>query len=207
MNRRSKLLTTCLALILLSAGLVYTYFSLKVPGNSDKKDKQLPDLPKLEYQDNASSRELQQASMDLGNPAKINSSTEVLYRTIYECGHEDTAKILAPAEMIGLSRDNLARQIEPWIVAEFSENQIVLFQKRQGMSPSCLNTMHIGEKDGWVTVFYGTPDNRCRPKSATRIKASELPPGELDDLKVGIPISGEDELLRVLEALASWADG
>jgi hypothetical protein len=109
--------------------------------------------------------------------------------------------------MIGLSKDALAKEIEPWIITEFSEDQIVLLQKRQGMSLSCLKTMHIGEKDGWVTVFYGTPDNRCRPKSATRIKASDLPPGELDDLKTGIPVSGEEELLRVLEALASWSDG
>jgi len=207
MNRRSKLLTTCLALTLLSAGLSYAYLSLKAPGDLGKPNEKLPDLPKLEYQGNASSHELQKASMDLGNPVKIRSFTEILYRTVYECGHEETDRIPAPQEMIGLSRDDLAKQIEAWTITEFSENQVILFQKRQGMSPSCLKTMHIGEKDGWVTVFYGTPDNRCRPKSATRIKASGLPPGELDDLKAGIPVSDEEELLRVLEALASWTDG
>jgi hypothetical protein len=207
MDRRNKLLTVCLTLMLLSAGLSYAYLSLKAPGDLQKTDKNPPDLPKLEYQGNASSRELQQATMELGNPAKVRSFTEILYRTVYECGHEEADRIPAPAEMIGLSRDDLARQIEAWAVAEFSENLIILFQKRQGMSPSCLKTMHIGEKDGWVTVFYGTPDNRCRPKSATRIRSSDLPPGELDDLKAGIPISGEEELLRVLEALASWTDG
>jgi hypothetical protein len=207
MNHRSRLLTVCVTLMLLSAGLSYAYLSLKGTGNLDKTDEGLPDLPNFDYRGNASSRESQQASMELANPAKIRSFTQILYRTVYECGHEETHTIPAPQEMIGLSEDALAKEIEPWIITEFSENQVVLFQKRQEMSPSCLRTMHIGEKDGWVTVFYGTPDNRCRPKSATRIKASGLPPGELDDLKTGIPISGEEELLHVLEALASWTDG
>lgn len=207
MNRRNRLLTVCLTLMLLSAGLSYAYLSLKGTGNVDKADEGLPNLPNLDYQGNTSSRELQQASMELGNPATIRSFTQIVHRTVYECGHEETDNIPAPQEMIGLSKDALAKEIEPWIITEFSENQIVLLQKRQGMSPSCLKTMHIGEKDGWVTVFYGTPDNRCRPKSATRIKASNLPPGELDDLKTGIPVSGEEELLHVLEALASWTDG
>jgi hypothetical protein len=207
MNRRSRLLTTCLILMLLSASLSYAYISLKGKGDLDKANERLPDLPKIDYPGNTSSRELQQAGMELGNPIKIRSFTQMLHRTVYECGHEETDSMPVPAEMIGLSRDALAGQIEPWIITEFSENQIVLFQKRQGISPSCLNTMHIGEKDGWVTVFYGTSDNRCRPKSTTRIKASDLPPSELDDLKAGIPISSEEELLKVLEALASWADG
>ena len=207
MNRRNRLLTVCLTLMLLSAGLSYAYLSLKGTGNLDKPDEGLPDLPNLDYQGNASSREFQQASMELSDPGKIRSFTQMLYRTVYECGHEETHIIPAPHEMIGLSKDALAKDIEPWSITEFSENQVVLFQKRQGMSPPCLKTMHIGEKDGWVTVFYGTPDKRCRVKSATRIKASNLPPGELDDLKVGIPISSEEELLHVLEALASWTDG
>jgi hypothetical protein len=207
MNRRNRLLTVCLTLMLLSAGLSYAYLSLKGTGNLDKPDEGLPDLPNLDYQGNASSREFQQASMELSDPGKIRSFTQMLYRTVYECGHEETHIIPAPHEMIGLSKDALAKDIEPWSITEFSENQVVLFQKRQGMSPPCLKTMHIGEKDGWVTVFYGTPDNRCRPKSATRIKASDLPPGELDDLKTGIPVSSEEELLHVLEALASWSDG
>jgi hypothetical protein len=207
MNRRNRLLTVCLTLMLLSAGLSYAYLSLKGTGNLDKPDEGLPDLPNLDYQGNASSREFRQASMELSDPGKIRSFTQMLYRTVYECGHEETHIIPAPHEMIGLSKDALAKDIEPWSITEFSENQVVLFQKRQGMSPPCLKTMHIGEKDGWVTVFYGTPDNRCRPKSATRIKASDLPPGELDDLKTGIPVSSEEELLHVLEALASWSDG
>ncbi|NLB74263.1 MAG: hypothetical protein GX795_09610 [Firmicutes bacterium] len=207
MNRRSRLLTVCLTLMLMSAGLSYAYLSLKGTGNFGKADEGLPDLPNLDYPGNASSGDLQKASMELSNPAKIRSFTQITHRAVYECGHEETDSVPAPQEMIGLSRDDLANQIEPWVITEFSENEIVLFQKRQGMSPSCLNTMHIGEKDGWVTVFYGTPDKRCRVKSATRIKASNLPPGELDDLKVGIPISSEEELLHVLEALASWTDG
>ncbi len=207
MNRRSRLLTACLALMLLSAGLSYAYLSLKTPGDLDRADQKLPDLPKLEYEGNPSSHEFQQAAIELGTPAKVRSFTELLYRAVYECGHEETDRIPAPAEMIGLTEGELSKQIEAWNIAEFSENQIIMFQKRQGISPSCLQTMHIGERDGWVTIFYGTPDKRCKPKSVTRIKASDLPPGELDDLKVGIPISSEEELLRVLETLASWRDG
>jgi hypothetical protein len=108
MNRRNRLLTVCLTLMLLSAGLSYAYLSLKGTGNLDKPDEGLPDLPNLDYQGNASSREFQQASMELSDPGKIRSFTQMLYRTVYECGHEETHIIPAPHEMIGLSKDALA---------------------------------------------------------------------------------------------------
>ncbi|NLS44186.1 MAG: hypothetical protein GX969_00365 [Firmicutes bacterium] len=207
MNHKSKLLTTFLILILLSAGLSYAYFSIKVPDNTNKTKEKLSGLTKLDYPGSIPWNGLKQTNISSANPTKINSRTEILYRTLYQCGHGETHQISAPPEMIGLSRDELAKQIEPWSITEFSEDQVILFQKRQGISPICLQNMHIGEKDGWVTVFYGTPDNRCRPKSTTRIRISGLPPGELDDLKAGIRVSDEEELLHILEALASWADG
>lgn len=207
MNRRDRLLTACLALVLLSAGLSYAYLSLKAPADVDKPDDKRLNLPNIEYEGNVSLEEFQQARTEAGVPAKVRSSTEIQYRTVYECGHEEIHRAPAPAEMVGLSMNELASQIEVWNITEFSEDRIVMVQKQQGMSPSCLKTMHIGERDGWVTIFYGTPDKRCKPKSVTRIKGSDLPPGELDDLEKGIPISSEEELLRVLETLASWADG
>lgn len=206
-NRRNKLVTVCLSLMLLSAGLSYAYLSFKGTANPGKAKEEHQNLSGPDYRDNTSSLKLEQANIELANPAKVRSSMELVYRAIYECGHEETQTIPVPREMVGLTKDALAKEILPWIITEFSETQIVVLQKREGISPLCLKAMHIGEKDGWVTVFYGTPENRCRPKSTTRIKASNLPPQEQDDLEKGIPVSNEEELLHILEALASWTDG
>ena len=210
MNYRNKLLTACLALMLISAGLSYTYLNIKNPNKTGKlkMDEALPNLPNYSYINNNISLDgFRNIDLELFDHAKIRSSTKITRRIIYECGHEEISSLPAPREMVGLSGEALAKQIAPWIITEFSEKEIILLQKRQGISPSCLNTMHIGEKDGWVTVFYGTPEKRCKVKSTTRIEASNLPKGELEDLKTGIPITDQEELLHILEALASWSNG
>lgn len=206
MNRKgSRLVALCVALTLASAGATYAYLSLKAAHNLERAREKLqqanPNRTSLP------SEELKASLEGLASSEKISSSTEIVYRVMYECGHEEVNSMAAPPEMVGLTREELSREVAEWTVTEFTPSRVVMSQRRPGMSPACASSMHIGEKDGWVTVFYGDPKRRCRPKSVTRIRASDLPQGERADLRAGIPVSGEEDLLRILETLASWADG
>ena len=51
-----------------------------------------------DYRDNTSSLKLEQANIELANPAKVRSSMEMVYRAVYECGHEETQTIPMPAK-------------------------------------------------------------------------------------------------------------
>ncbi|MDI7246598.1 MAG: BofC C-terminal domain-containing protein [Bacillota bacterium] len=209
MNRKGRLVALCAALTLASAGATYAYLSLKAAQNIERARERLeeahPEPNGLSLPPEGLNAGLERIGARAA--ARISSSTEIVYRVMYECGHEEVNKMAAPPEMVGLTREELAREVDDWTITEFSPDRVVMSQRRAGMSPACLATMHIGEKDGWVTVFYGDPKHRCRPKSVTRIKVTGLPPNERADLRAGIPVSSEEDLLRILETLASWADG
>ncbi|MCR4402823.1 MAG: BofC C-terminal domain-containing protein [Firmicutes bacterium] len=205
MNRAGRLAALCVAIVLASAAATYAYLSLKAAHNLERARKELD-----QADPNAASlppEGLEASLRDLSSDSKVSSSTEVVYRIMYECGHDEVNRMAAPPEMFGLTREELSLEVPEWTVTEFTKERVVLSQRRAGMSPECVSSMHIGEKDGWVTVFYGAPKRRCRPKSVTRIRASDLPQSERADLQDGIPVSGEEDLLRILETLASWADG
>ena len=207
MNRKGRLVALCVALTLASAGVTYAYLSLKAAHNIERARERLQQARPGPNGTSLPPEGLEARLEGLAAAAKISSSTEIVYRVMYECGHEEVNRMAAPPEMVGLTREELAHEVADWTITEFTPGRVVMSQRRAGMSPACASSMHIGEKDGWVTVFYGDPRHRCRPKSVTRIKVSNLPPGERDDLRAGIPVSGEEDLLRILETLASWADG
>ena len=207
-DRKGRLVVLCVVFTLASAGATYAYLSLKAAHNVERAREKLgqtsptrPDAASLPLEG------LKAGAEQVASAARISSSTEIVYRVLYECGHEEVSRTAAPPEMVGLTREELAREVVDWTITEFTPERVVMSQRRAGMSPTCLSNMHIGEKDGWVTVFYGDPEHRCRPKSVTRIRASDLPPNERADLKAGIRVSSEEELLRILETLASWSDG
>ena len=76
--------------MLLSAGLSYAYLSFKGTANPGKAKEEHQNLSGPDYRDNTSSLKLEQANIELANPAKVRSSMELVYRAIYECGHEET---------------------------------------------------------------------------------------------------------------------
>ncbi len=208
MSRKARLVGACVILTLASAAASYTYLSLKAERNLERARVKL----EREAPSGTDTAPLPPESMggnvaQLSAPARISASTQIVYKATYECGHEETSTMSAPPEMAGLTREELAREMDAWTITEYSATRVTLWQKRPGMSPACLANMHVGDKDGWVTVFHGDPLRRCMPKSVTRIRVSDLPPGERNDLRSGIPVSGEEDLLRILESLASWRDG
>ncbi|NPV52051.1 MAG: hypothetical protein HPY71_00830 [Firmicutes bacterium] len=134
--------------------------------------------------------------------SRIDSRTRITTKVLYECGHEEISVREAPPEMIGLTRDELAKECSDWEITSFGPDSVVLFQRRPGMAPQCLRSMFVGVKDGFVTVFYGTPERPCRVKSITRILARRLPAKEVKDLMAGIPVDSEAGLLGILEGLS-----
>ncbi len=207
MKRKARLVAMCVLLALASAGASYTYLSLKAARNLDRAKSKLHSQAGQAPDGTPLAPDLMSTEAgQLAAPVRIGRSTEIVHKVLYGCGHEDTTTTSAPPEMVGLTREELAREVPDWAITEFSESRVVMRQRRATMSPVCEGTMCVGEKDGWVTVFYGTPERRCRPKSSPRaIAVRDLPPSEQEDLRKGIAVSSEQELLRTLEGLAESA--
>ena len=62
--------------------------------------------------------------------------------------------------------------------------------------------MHLGIKDGRVAIFYGKSGNK-HLKQLTDIRVNNLPSQEKETLAEGIVVNSEEELLAILEGLAS----
>ena len=59
----------------------------------------------------------------------------------------------------------------------------------------------MGERDGFVAVFYEDRDMNIRLKEQTDIPLAALPETEVQQLKEGLKIEGEENLAKILADL------
>lgn len=138
----------------------------------------------------------------------INENTEIITRVMYEqTGQVEVNKIKPTEDMIGLSKEELERVYNGWIIDEFSPSkvQITLIVRKQAEGTS-LTQYYLGIKDGYVAVFKDPPGPRASLKQLTKISVKGLPEQEVKDLKNGIQINSEEELLEMLEGLSSYGE-
>lgn len=137
-----------------------------------------------------------------GDGSRIDSSTKVTYRLIYaECGHEQITEGLAPAELIGLDREDLERMQWKWRVTGFEPGYVTLTRIQEGLCPEDETFRWIGIVDGYIAVFYGKPRPDAHLKERTNIKASTLYPEDRLRLERGVWVKGDQEVEAVLEGL------
>ncbi|MGI6129993.1 MAG: BofC C-terminal domain-containing protein [bacterium] len=116
------------------------------------------------------------------------------------CGHtieqshelEADVRLLSPKELARLYNAN---------TYQVSQEKLQIFSDQTGLCPECKNNIVVGLYEGEVAIFYGTPGGPQQLKERTQIQAERLPPQVVVDLKSGIPISDQEELLHVLEGL------
>ncbi|HHY98159.1 MAG TPA: hypothetical protein GX509_05425 [Firmicutes bacterium] len=203
MLSRFKTILLLALVALVSASLSYSWLSYQQQQTVQSARDRITQYLKAGKSSNSkAATPLDGAAGKAATGATIGKDTIVVTRVIYECGHEEVESRDAPPEMIGLDREGLKTECKDWNIVEFSPGRVILESHRPGMSPKCRRTMHVGVKDGFVAVFYGTPAARCQVKSITQIPVSGLPPAEREDLEKGIVVSGEEELLKLLEGLS-----
>lgn len=138
----------------------------------------------------------------------INENTEVITRVIYEqTGQEEVTKIKATEDMKGLTKEDLERVYNGWIIDEFTSNRVhltlVVRKQAEGVG---LTQYYLGIKDGNVAVFKEPPGPKASLKQLTKIPIKSLPEQEVKDLEKGIQVKSEEELLEILEGLSSYGE-
>lgn len=195
-------LYTGLAVSALLVGLVYAYVVLSPEGDRLKPQGKRPwylvgpPVPQEEIRDEASVPKILPDS-------RISASTRLTYITEYDCGHTETTTKAAPPEFYGLNLKEVEEECKGWKVTGFTPSGVTMERRASGMAPKCRDSMHISVRGNFIAVYHGTPERRCRLKSVTRIPIEGIPQRELEDLKKGIAVKDEDELLKVLEGFAS----
>ncbi|MDK2882316.1 MAG: hypothetical protein PWP58_652 [Bacillota bacterium] len=136
------------------------------------------------------------------NPVFLTGpNTRIVEEVTYKgCGHVVRSEKELPGNQHGLNLDQLSRLYPDWNVA-VSEEIIHFTNSQSGLCPGCKAKLFVGLDGDEVTVFYGTPEGPKEIKERTGIIAAGLPEEALLDLKAGIPVENQEQLLQVLEGL------
>lgn len=129
--------------------------------------------------------------------AVVGENTVVRYIYHYT---EDNEELLyeekAPKYLQGLDAEGIKATLEGYEVCELTDNNLVLRKTIEGRSNAHYS---IGEKDGYVAVFF--ENGILKEKTATPVDGLE--PEVKAQIIKGIKIDGSEELARCLEDIES----
>ncbi|MGI6604339.1 MAG: hypothetical protein GX062_09240 [Firmicutes bacterium] len=126
--------------------------------------------------------------------------THLVEEVIYSCGHLVSAPKELP-EVEGEPDLELLRKLYPGWEISVSDGEGRLRSRREELCPVCQENLYVGLDDDEVVVFYGLPGSGNKIKERTGIFTRGLPEEAVEDLRVGIRVVREEELLQILEGL------
>ena len=179
-----------ICLICCAAGVGIGYISLRSNGAPDTNPSALSisDVPIVNTSET--------------NPDKINPSTKIIYEYYYtEDNITETYEEAPPYFLIGLNAEDLKVNYPNWEVINFSDKEVTM---RTTLNSSSTQQYIIGEYNGLLAVYYQKPIDGVSLKELTNIPISSLPSEEQKNLKEGIYVSGNENLLKALSDYGSW---
>ncbi len=134
----------------------------------------------------------------------ITEDTPLVLQTYYEGSQEISEMITEmPPSFVGLNLNQLSQYLDEWSIKKFEQGRaLVIYRSKSGLSPEDKEKQYLGIKDGQVAIFYGKKGSGVL-KQKTSILVDNLPEKERKSLQEGIEINSREELLTILEGLAS----
>ena len=131
----------------------------------------------------------------------IGENTKIIYRYKYQKNKTVKEKAeLAPQYLYGLDMEQIKSIFRGWQVVLFSGEKVILQCTVEGQEKE---EYILGILDDAVAVFYHDIAEGIYLKEKTDIPVSVLPEEELERLREGIKIIGEEELARQLSDFMS----
>lgn len=132
---------------------------------------------------------------------RIETRTKMVYEYVYpEDGVIESSEEEAPYFLLNMDEEKLRGVFQDWEIKSFSRDEVVMRKVLEGAS-----AQHyiVGVQDGYVSVFYQNPVNGTALKEITNTPVTALSGEEQSRLAQGVLVSGEEELIRVLEDYSS----
>ncbi|MGM0471599.1 MAG: BofC C-terminal domain-containing protein [Bacillota bacterium] len=129
----------------------------------------------------------------------------LVFKTYYtECGDVTTEYKQIEYEF---ELTDLTAKYPKWELVTYNQRLIIFERKVKTVCPKHRKKLYLGIKDGRVAIFYGHPKSQVSTlQRKTEILIEPLPPKEVADLRAGIKIASQRELLMILEGLGSMQD-
>lgn len=181
------LVAVACSLLGLSAGYFYTVNKM------DKKIQTAEESLLIEKKDEATEVAISEE--------KITPSTKIVYRYYYtEDKVLEEQEEVPPYFLLGLTLSDMLKYYTTWDIVSFSSKEVIMERTVFGVS----NQRYvIGEKDGYIAVFYEEEQQGISLKEVTDIPVDGLVEEEKLKLKEGVKIIGKEALDRSLESYSS----
>lgn len=116
------------------------------------------------------------------------------------CGHSTIETIDIPTDLINMTEKEVQAKYENWEIKSFSTKAVSLYRE---IVANCNDHFVLKDKDGFLAVYEDVTENDMNLKEITDIDITNLPSGDVENLKEGILVYGKDELSSLLEDFGS----
>ena len=160
----------------------------------------MEDMPKIERND-VYAAEKDESKKASGDVVKIVPGTKIIYEYYYPAdGETEIVEESAPYFMLGLTFKELQQNYDMWQIIYFSQDKVIM---RRSVYGEREQRYTVGIKDGYVTVFYDIDSDVELVREITNIFAGALPEEEQKNLKNGVKVVGENNLISILQDYSS----
>lgn len=132
---------------------------------------------------------------------KITPSTKMVYEYYYP--EDDVTEVyedVPPYFIVDYSLEDIKRCYSNWTIVSFSDREVIMKKSVDG--PSSQRYV-IGEKDGYIAVYYDVENEGMILKELTSTPITALSDSDRRNVEIGIRIIGRERLVRALEDYTS----
>ncbi len=128
---------------------------------------------------------------------KVMPNTKFAIKKYFsKCGHFKFNYTELPLEIINLKREEVEKVYSDWNVDEFSNKEIVISQKEDGL---CDEHYVIKLDNGFVKIYNKTSEDTLNLYRETDISKDYLTEDDIQKLEIGMLVFGKGKLNSVLE--------
>ena len=132
---------------------------------------------------------------------KITPSTKMVYEYYYKGdGTIETTEEVPPYFLIDMTEEKMRDTFVDWDILVFQPDEVIMRKMVEGKSDQYYI---VGVHEGYVAVFYASETNGSTLKEITDMPVSAFPSDEQARLRQGIPVTGRDALVRILQDYGS----
>lgn len=133
--------------------------------------------------------------------ARITPSTKMVYEYYYtEDGVTQTLEDVPPYFLLDMTLEDMKKVYTDWQIISFSSKEVVM---RKSLEAKSNEQYVIGEKNGYVAVYYKEPQHGIILHEVTNTPVSALPLEERERLQEGISVTGDENLYKILSDYTS----
>ncbi len=133
--------------------------------------------------------------------ARITPSTKMVYEYYYtEDGVTQTLEDVPPYFLLDMTLEDMKKVYTDWKIISFSSKEVVM---RKTLEAKSNEQYIIGEKNGYVAVYYKEAQHGIILHEITNTPISALPLEEQERLLEGISVIGDENLSKILSDYTS----